>query len=61
MNLRNSSMTKTEPATANMMAQSVELRGVVVMSEPIAIEVNGMVASANWTKNNSKPSERRNA
>ena len=54
-------MTKTEPATANMMAQSVELRGVVVMSEPMAIEVNGMVASANWTKNNSKPSERRNA
>lgn len=54
-------MTNTEAATANMIAQSVELRGVVVMSEPMAMEVNGMVASANCTKNNSKPSDRRNA
>ena len=54
-------MTKTEPATANIMAQSVELRGVVVMSEPMAIDVNGIVASANCTKNNNKPSENKNA
>ena len=54
-------MTNTEPATAKIMTQSVEDNGVVVISEPMAREVNGIVASASCTKNNSNPSESMNA
>jgi len=50
-------MTNTEPATAKMMTQSVEDNGEVVMSEPMARDVNGIVTSANCTKNNNNPSE----
>lgn len=46
MNFLNSSMTKTEPDTANMIAQSVAVNTVVDIKSPTSKVVNGMLCSA---------------
>ena len=61
MYFRNSSITKTENATAIIIPQSLNARTLVDNKPPISKFVNGIEKLASWTKNNSRPKETKNA
>lgn len=61
MNFLNSSITKTEKATEIIIIQSPVESTFVERRLPISMEVSGIETSANWTKNNNRANEHKNA
>ena len=54
-------MTKTEKATEIIIIQSPVESTLVERRLPISMEVSGIETSANWTKNNNRANEHKNA
>ena len=61
INFLNSSMTKTENATAMIIIQSVIESTLVESKPPISIPVNGIETLASCTKNNNRAKDTKNA